>query len=101
MSPEEMKEIVARIMLETARVANWRDFGPVPGREGDQVFQGETESWRFMVASFPVDDEFGITTGYDGAATNAKEGLVVRLPRELAEEVFALASRPSAGIKEE
>jgi hypothetical protein len=55
--------------------------------------------WTFLVVSYAVSTE-GLSRvplrgmrGYDGTATCASRGLVMRLPRELAERCYKLATK--------
>ena len=81
-----LKEIV-----EAAKHAKW-ESAPVPDdTTSSQAYVAETETWRITVVSFDIEPQ-GFpkgSRGHDGAA--AGDGMLIRLPREVAEQVFEIA----------
>lgn len=72
-----------------------KDWAPMPNMPaGAQGYVGTAPNWRFIVASFDVDD----SVGYDGTGTLSIAGgtTILRLPRELAEKGFKLAQKQTA-----
>jgi hypothetical protein len=96
--PEKMMEqILSEIknVLQTGET-NWKEVDvPTPEGKGPaRGFKGwHNHEWLFLVVEFDIEDQ-GFppgSKGYDGTASNFKEGKVVRLTTELAREAFLVA----------
>ena len=78
----------------------WRPFPDDGLHEHDttaRAFQGTHQDWTVLVVTFAATRNRShgrqdTARGYDGTATWAPRGFVLRLPRELAERCYKLAT---------
>lgn len=85
-------EVLFRAAAASEFVESWTHHAP---SDGTVMYVGDTQAdqgWRFVVVKFPLPDDSGF--GYDG--TVVRLDLVVRLLPEIAEKVFAIASKTQA-----
>lgn len=83
-----LEEIIK--ILQTNEIV-WHKGPPIPEGQGKaRSFQGEYNPWFFLVVEFDTEAQ-GFpqgSVGYDGTASNPSTGLIIRLTRELAKELF-------------
>lgn len=83
---KETREILGQIKkLAEAGLIKWTTL-PFKNEDGSEIktamgYHGEATDWSFTIASFTIPETGEI--GFDGASTNPRLGLVLRLPREM------------------
>lgn len=90
---QQMMDYLKEVESVLPKITNWkpemRDDMPAHAR----AFTGSAEGWKVVVVDFDISDQ-GFppgTRGYDGAAHNFVEGVVLHLSRELAEKALQFA----------
>lgn len=98
-----MKEVLAEAEAALAAVQNWtqdiRGAGPEVRAYKTRAFIGSAGGWNFVIVDFDIEDQ-GFppgTRGYDGVARHDGNGVVLHLPRELAQKGLAAVTAICGG----
>ena len=92
-----MKNVIDQIEAIFDKVEDWERM-EIADSETAIGFCGKYSSWRIIVTEFDTEDQ-GFPPGskaYDGAVNDVEKGMVIRLPRELAEKAFKIALKKTA-----
>ena len=92
-----MKNVLAQIEAIFDKVDDWERM-EIAESETAIGFCGKYSSWRIIVTEFDIEDQ-GFppgSKGYDGAVNDVEKGMVMRLPRDLAEKAFKIAFKKMA-----
>jgi len=90
---QKMMDYLKEVESILPEISDWKPEvrDDMPGHA--RAFTGSVKGWHVVVVDFDISDQ-GFppgTRGYDGAARNAAEGVVLHFTRELAEIAIRLA----------
>lgn len=85
-------EAAERLVDRVIELCTWKPWETTPRMQWTG-YQGTFETWLVTVADFAVRDQKGqvVHLGYDGAAANVQQGLVIHLTPGQAEKAFNIA----------
>ncbi len=90
-----MMKLLAQIDSILPEVVDWKPEIRPDMPSDARAFVGTAKGWKFVVVDFDITNQ-GFppgSRGYDGAATNPSENVVIHLTRELAEKALGLILR--------
>lgn len=97
--PDTARQALADASATLSGVTDWRPAtDDAIAAQCAQAIEGHGE-WRWLIVRFPVPAEYGGGHGYDGTATHAKTGRIVRLTREVAVEAWHRGDAAVRGVR--